>query len=167
MRAALGSAKIFEMIGGRQGDVRRGDADDRPIEIPEGLVGDDRGDLRAPTTEPRIFLDREQPTRLGDRAEDRLRVERHKRAHVDHFRVDAVLALQDLGGFERARDHQRERDDRAVAAGAQDLRGSKRVDNLAVRHLALERVERLVLVKDHRIGIAHRRRHQPDDVDGR
>ena len=40
MRAALGSAKIFEMVGGRQGDVGRGDADDRPVEIPEGFIGD-------------------------------------------------------------------------------------------------------------------------------
>ena len=103
-------------------------------------------------------------TRLRDRAEDRLGVERHKRAHVDHLRVHAVVALQDLGGLERARHHQRERDDRAVAASTQNFGRSERVDDLAIRHFALDRVERLVLVKDHWIRIAHRRSHQPDDV---
>ena len=55
----------------------------------------------------------------------------------------------------------------AVLAGAHDLGGAERVDDLAVRHLALGRVERLVLEEDHRIGIAHRRRQQADDVERR
>ena len=45
-------------------------------------------------------------------------------------------------------------------AWAKDLRGSKPVNDLTVRHLALDGVERLMFVKDHRIRIAHRRRHQ-------
>ena len=52
--------QILEMIGGRQRYVRRGDADDRAVQIPEGFVRDDRRDLRAPTAEPRILFHREQ-----------------------------------------------------------------------------------------------------------
>ena len=125
------------MIGGRQRDVRGGDADDRAVEIPEGFVGDNGGDLRAPTAEPRVLFHREQSTRLRDRAEDRLRVERDQRAQVDDLRIDAVFACKRLRCFKSARDHQSESDDRAVAAGAKDLCGSKRVNDLAVRHVAL------------------------------
>src|SRR5277367_769315 len=46
--------QILEMIGGRQRDVRGGDADDRAVEIPEGFVGDNGGDFRAPAAEARI-----------------------------------------------------------------------------------------------------------------
>ena len=73
-------------------------------------------------------------------------------------------ALSFVGRLERARHHQRERQDGGVLAGAHDLGGAERVDDLAVRHLALGRIERLVLEEDHRIGIAHRRREQPDHV---
>ena len=73
--------RVLERIGGRQRDVRRRDAHDRPVEIPEAFLGDDRGDLGAPAAEPRILFDRHEPARLRDLAQDRLRVERHERAH--------------------------------------------------------------------------------------
>ena len=73
-------------------------------------------------------------------------------------------ALQRLGRCQRARHHQRQRHDGRVLAGPHDLGGAERVDDLAVRHFALGRIERLVLEKDHRIGIAHRGRQQADDV---
>ena len=40
------------------------------------------------------------------------------------------------------------------------------VDVLGVGHLALRRVERLLLEEHHRVVVADRRRHQPDDVGG-
>ena len=83
---------ILQDVGGGQRDVRRGDAHRRAVEIVERLVGDDRDDLGAPAAQARVLLDGEQAVRPGDRAEDRLRVERHQRAHVDHLAVDAVLA---------------------------------------------------------------------------
>src|ERR1700722_3266878 len=152
------------MVSCRKRNVRRGDADNRPVKIPEGLVRDYRGDFRAPSAKPRVFFYSEQAARLGDRTENGLSVERHKRAHVNHLCIDAMLALQYLRSGKHARHHQRECDNRAVAAWPKDLCGSKPVDDLTVRHLALDRVERLVFVKNHRIGIAHRRCHQPDDV---
>ena len=68
--------EILEMIGSRQRYVRGSDADDRAVEIPEGFVGDNGGDLRAPAAESRVLFDREQSTRLRDRAEDGLGIER-------------------------------------------------------------------------------------------
>ena len=73
-------------------------------------------------------------------------------------------ALSFSAACQRARHHQRQRADGGVLAGPHDLGGAERVDDLAVRHLALGGVERLVLEEDHRIGIAHRGRQQADDV---
>ena len=42
--------------------------------------------------------------------------------------------------------------------------GAERVDDLAVGHFALGRIERLVLEENHRVGIADGRGEQPDDV---
>ena len=103
--------------------------------------------------------------RARDRAEDSLRVERHQRAHVDHFAVNAVFRLELFGRFQRARHHQRQRDNGRILAGTHYFCGAKGVDDFAVRHLAFGRIERLVLEEDDRIGIAHRRRQQADDVE--
>ncbi len=60
--------------------------------------------------------------------------------------------------------HQGERDNRAIATRPDDAGNAEFVDMLAVGHLALGGVERLVLKEDDRIVIAHRRRQQPLDV---
>src|SRR5262249_22174254 len=104
------------------------------------------------------------PVSPRHRAENGLRVERHQRAHIDNFAVDAVFRLEPLSRLERARDHQREREDGGVAPLPQDLGGAERVDDLAVRHLALRRVKRLMLEEDHRIWVTHGRRQKPDDI---
>jgi len=52
----------------------------------------------------------------------------------------------------------------AVLAGARDGGSAQRVDDLAVGHLPLGRIKRLVLEEDHRIWIAHRGGQEPDDV---
>src|SRR5580692_2538677 len=127
--------KVFKMVRRRQGNMWRRDADDGSVEIPERLVRDDRGNLRAPSAKPGILLNREQATGLGDRTKDRLGVEWHQTAHIDYFRVDAMLTFEDLRGFERAGNHQGQCDDRAIAAGAENLGGSQCVDDLAVGDL--------------------------------
>ena len=116
----------------RQRHVRRRDAQYRPVEVPEALVGDDRSDLRAPAAQPRVFLDGHQVSGLRYLAQYRLRVERHQRAHVDYRARNAVLLFQDLRGLERTVHHQRERDDRAVLAPAQHLRLAELIDVFAV-----------------------------------
>ena len=147
--------------------MRRGDADDRSIEVPEGLVGDDRGDLRTPTTEARVFLDREESTGFRHRLKNRECVERHQRPHVDDLCVDAVLTRKCFRCLQSAGDHERKSYDRAVAARAKDLCGSKPIYNFSVRHFALEGVERLVLVKDNGVGVTHGGGHQTYHIDRR
>ena len=74
-------------------------------------------------------------------------------------------ALELLRRGERARHHQRQRQDGGVLAGPHDLRRAERVDDLAVGHFAFGGVERFVLEENHRIGIAHRGGQQADHVD--
>ena len=144
--------------------MRRSDPHRRPVEFVERLVGDDRNDLRAPAAQPRILLDGEQPMRARHRAEDSPGIERDQRAHVDDFAVDAVLGFKLVGCRKRPRHHQRQCDDGGVLARPHDTGGAQAIDDLAVRHLAFDRIKRFVLEKNHRIGIAHRRGHQPDHI---
>jgi hypothetical protein len=58
---------------------------------------------------------------LLDRLDDGLDVEGLDRAQVDDFGLDAVFALQLLGGDERLADAARKGDDGEVLAGALDL----------------------------------------------
>jgi hypothetical protein len=53
-------------------------------------------------------------------SDERLLVERPRRARIDHLRADAGL-LQHLGGAERDRHHAARRDDRDVLAQPLDL----------------------------------------------
>ena len=120
MRAALGKSKVLKMIGRRQRDMRRRDANDRTVEIPETLHPRRSRRSQRPTAKSRILLHREEAARFGDGTKDRFRVERHERAHVNDFRVDPVFAFQRIRRFERARHHQGQGDDlAAIAAGAQ------------------------------------------------
>ena len=146
--------------------MRRGDANDGAVEVPERLIRDNRRDLRAPTTKPRIFFDCEQATRFGDGAEDGPCVQRDQRAHVDDFGVDAMFALQNIRRFERTRDHERKRDNGAVAACAQNLGCAQRIDDLAIGDFPLHGVERLVLMEDDGIVVPDRRGHQAHDIGG-
>src|SRR5258705_1865399 len=120
-----GHHRVLELIGGGQRHVRRGDPDDRPLERAENLLLDDRGDLRAPAAQPRVFFDGEHAPSARRVREQRLGVERHERAHVDHGRRDSVLGCKRLRGLQRPRDHGGERDHGDVLAFAQHLRFSE------------------------------------------
>src|SRR5262245_52784931 len=100
---------VFENVGGGEGVARGRGPDRRAVEIVDSLVSDNRDELRAPAAGPGVFLYSEETVRAGDRAEDRLRVERHKGAHIDHFAVDARFRMKTLGGCKLARNHQGER----------------------------------------------------------
>src|SRR6185503_20451180 len=133
---------ILQRVRGGQGYVRRRDAHDRPVEIPEALVGDDRGDLGAPAAQARVLLDRHEAAGPGYFRQYVLGVERHERAHVDHRAGDAVLLLERLRRLQRPRDHGGERDDGAVLAAPQNVGFAQRDHVLAVGHLAFHGVER-------------------------
>ena len=144
--------------------MRRGDPHRRPVEIIERLIRHDGHDLRTPPAQARVLLDREQSMGTSNRTEDSAGVERHERAHVDHLAVDPVLRFELLCCFERPRDHQRERENGCVLPRAHDLGAAKRVDDLAVRHLPLHRIERLVLEEDHGVGVADRGGKEADHI---
>src|SRR5690606_32629537 len=118
--------RIFHVVRRSERDVRRRDAHDRAVEIPEQLLGDDRRDLRAPAAEPRVVLDGHETPRARDLAQNRLRIERHERADVHHCRGNAVLLLENLRSLQRTRHHQRERADRDVVAALQHVRLAER-----------------------------------------
>src|SRR5436190_7838065 len=86
--------RILQRVGGGQRNVRRRDAHWRAVEVVERLVGDDRHDLGAPAAQPRVLLHGENAMGAADGTQDRLGVERHQRAHIDNFRVDAVFRLE-------------------------------------------------------------------------
>src|SRR5690606_22720340 len=166
---ALGARKlqVLEVVGRGERHVRRRYADDRSIEIPEELVRDDRGDFGAPAAKTRVLLDGHKASRLRDLAQDRLRVERHERAHVDDGRVDAVLALHRLRGLQTPGHPRRQRNARHILAVAQHLRLAELVDVLTVRDLALRRIERLLLEEEHGVVVADRGGEQSLHVGGR
>src|SRR5580704_17676580 len=66
---------VLKRFGGRQLHVRRSDAHDRRIEIPERFLGHDRGELRAPAAQARILFDRVEAAGRDRFAQDRLRIE--------------------------------------------------------------------------------------------
>ena len=69
-----------------------------------------------------------------------------------------------VGRLDGLRDHRCQRDDRDVAAGTYGRGHAELVDDLAVRNLALGRVERLLLEEDHRVRSRIGGREQADDV---
>ncbi len=65
------------------------------IRIGTGLVGHhDFGDRTAQATVDRMFLDGHDAARFGGCRHDRRRVERANRRHIEHARLDALLAEQ-------------------------------------------------------------------------
>src|SRR5438105_11311570 len=154
------NGRVLELVGRREGDMRRRDPHDRSIEVVEELLPDDRRDLGSPATEARVLLDREQTRRLRDRRPDRRHVERNERTNVDHLGVEAIRA-ELLGRLQRARHHRGERHERDVPAGTTYQRATELLHVFTLRHLSLGCVEGLVLEDDDRIRIADRAGQQP------
>ena len=61
-----------------------------PAASPGSSVGDGRDDLAGQPERLVVLVDDDQPAGLGHRLEDRLAVERHQAAQVDHLDVDAL-----------------------------------------------------------------------------
>src|SRR5215207_3250742 len=88
---------LLERLGVRHRQVGAGDAADRGVEMVEGLLLDQRGEVRADAAVRPALLDDHAAVGLAHRLEDRVEVERAQRARVDYLRLDLVLVGELLG----------------------------------------------------------------------
>ena len=98
---------------------------DRRVELVEGELVDRLGDLAADAAHRPGLVDDEQAMGLPDARDDRVDVERHDGAQVDHLGLDP-FGRQRLRRLERALHHLAGRDDGDVGAGARDARDAER-----------------------------------------
>src|SRR5580692_7638233 len=160
-----GHRAVFQNVGGRQRDVRRGDTHRRAVEVVERLIGDDRHQLRSPTAKARILFNREQAMRARDRTQHGLCVHGNQGTDVDDFAIDTVFRLEFVGGRDGARHHQSERKDGGVRARPNNFSHAQPVYDLAIGDFAFGGVKRLVFEEDDRIRIAYRSREKTDDIE--
>src|SRR5437764_1105375 len=93
----LGQDRALERRAERDRGVRRGDPDDRAVEVLERLLADQRGNLGPDAARSRRLVEHHDLARLPHRREDRLAVERTERAQVEHLDRGAVEVV---GGLE-------------------------------------------------------------------
>src|SRR3954454_12233929 len=169
--------RVLEDGGERHRRVRRRHHPRRRLELAERLLGDERDDVRREAAARAGLAGADAPPGVLDALEERVGVERRRRRRVDDLALDP-LAGQLRGRLLGEGHHPPERDDRHVAALADDVRLGERDRVRLLRHVALDRVEGLVLEEDDRVVVADRldqealgvvrvRRHddlQPGDV---
>src|ERR687891_2396955 len=149
----------------RDRHVRRGHAHHRAVEILEGLLRDQRGDLGRHATGAGGLLDEHHLARLAHAGEHRVAVVGVERAQVEHLDPGAVEVL---GRLERGEHHRSIRDHGEVLARARQARLAEGGLVAPLPDLALGApVEMLVLHEEHRIGVADRGGDQPLGVLGR
>ena len=96
---------------------------DRRVEFVEGELVHRLADLGADAAHRPALVDDQQAVGLAHALGDRLDVERHDRAQVDHLALDA-LGRERLGRFERAVHHLAGGDDGDVACPARAMRAT-------------------------------------------
>src|SRR3954447_20013580 len=139
---------LLERLGVRHRQIGARHAADRGVEPVEGLLLDERGEVRADAAVRPALLDDHAAVGLADAGQDRVEVERAQRARVDDLGLDAVLGAERLGSLLRGDRHPRDADDRQVGALAPD-HGLPEVDDVvALGDLAALAVEVLVLDED-------------------
>src|SRR5581483_6519919 len=99
--------RALERRAERDRGVGCGHAHHRTVEVLERLLRDQGADLGADATGARGLVQHHDLARLAHRLEDRVAVERHQRAQVDH--LDG-RPLEVLGGLERDAHHRAVRD---------------------------------------------------------
>ena len=145
----------LEFTGERHGGVRRRHRARRSLERMEALLRDDGADVCRNAAARIRFVHDHEAAGILDAFEDRLLVERRRRARIDQVAGDAFLRqrVDHLFGED---DHAADRDHRDVFTFAQQVRLAKRDRVRTVGHFALARVERLVLEEHHGIVVADR-----------
>ena len=123
-------------------------------------VGQAGGDLGAEAEGREGLVDDQQPAGLGDRLEDGVEIERGDCPRIDELDRD-VLGGELLADLQRVMDHQRQGDDRDVAAFANDG-GLAKVDLVIVGWNGPFDVQELaVFQKDDRLAAPERLFHEP------
>ena len=96
----------------RVGDVVAGDAEHRPVEVEDGVLREERGDLGGEPAGAGRFLDDDAAAGSSHGGEDRLLVERLQGAEVEH--LDRRLSGERVGSPLAHCDHRAPRDERRV-----------------------------------------------------
>ena len=148
----------------RRWHVGSRDTFDRRVQPPEGLLGNNGCHIAGPAAGQIILLDDHQPASLVHRFQDQLLIQRHQRARVDDFGLDALLG-QHLGGRQSPIHGQQLTDDSHIPTLPPDNSLANRHQVLLIRDIAngadsaflrpgpLAAVEQFVLEDDHRIVI--------------
>ena len=152
---------LLEVLGVGHRHVGARDAPDGRVEVVEGLLLHERGEVGADAAVRPALLDDHAAVGLAHRGEDRVEVERAQGARVDDLGLDAVLLGEHLGGLLGRGGHARDADDGHVGALAADG-GLAEVDEVLVvlGDLAALAVEVLVLDEDDRVVVADGRLEQ-------
>src|SRR5579883_3951 len=144
----------------RHGHVLAGDANDRRIEIVEGVLHDARRDLGADARLRPALLDHDAASGLLDRLDDRGGVHRPDGAQIDHL-GGQVFLRELLGGLEGVAHAHRPGHERHMLARPRDLGLADRHRIVVeLRHRRRMAVENLILEEDHRARQADRRLEQ-------
>ena len=148
---------------GRRG-VLRADPLDRLVQVPEGLLLDRRGDLRAVPHPHGRLVQHHRPRRLLHGVDDRLDVQRYQRPDVDDLDRDAFLVK--LFGDLQALVHAGRVGDQGDVAAFPDHLGHPERDRIhGDRAGGLEPpVEVLVLQVQRRVVVPDRRDQQPGSI---
>src|SRR5579862_4149165 len=146
--------------------IERGDARDGPIQILESAFADKRRDFSGDAARARVFVNDQELVGLFHRREDRVAIERQKRAQVNHFGVDSLFR-QHFGGFHGRMHHRRVAQDGEVLTFAPHRRFANRNRVFLRRNFFLDAaIEIFVLEEEHGIIVAHRGFQEPLRVVG-
>ena len=149
---------------GTSGPARRSH---RRIEVGEGLLRDDGGDLGAVAAGQVVLVHDERLAGLAHRGQDRLLVDRRQRAQVDNLDIDP-FSRHGLSRLQGVVMHHAIGKQAQVRARARNAGRADRHQHLfAFRDLAFDQAVALLGLKEHHgVGIAHRRLEQSLGVVG-
>src|ERR1700733_11694006 len=121
-----GQDRLFERWRERDRDVWRRDPDDRAVEVLEPLLGDQRGHLRPGRARGIRLVDDHDLRAASHRLEDRVLVQRHQRAQIEHLNRCPVDVL---GRLQRHRHHRAVGDDDQVRPRPRDPRRERSLED--------------------------------------
>lgn len=117
-----GESHLLELLRVWRRDLSTSDTDWRSLQVIKGVFRSEGNDLCANSEAGEARLNGHHVAGLLDGLDNSLDIQRLDAAEVDDLSLDAVLALQDLGGLEGLADASREGDDGEILSWALNLR---------------------------------------------